>query len=87
MKFSRQDYLDKKCSHSEYYSQWVTDATRATVTRNFGQKINQSADSFFNDIPLIEWDRLAFGLSRSPDNSLASRVCVLKEAARQIRGH
>ena len=85
-KFSRADYMSGKCSHSEFYGQWVTDYTRQLVSEQFGNDlIKASKDEHFNDIPLRQWDRLASFVECYPDNSLSSRVCILKEAARQIR--
>lgn len=60
MKFTRKDYLDRKCSHREYYSQFVNDEVKQLVARRIGRKkILASTDPHFNDIPLHRWDALA----------------------------
>lgn len=85
--FTRQDYMDGKCTHSEYYAQWATGYIHSLVKSSIGEEaIKNSQDEHFNDIPLQVWDKLAQFVSYFPDNSLATRVCILKEAARQIRG-
>jgi len=83
---SRNDYLEGKVTHREYYAQFVTSSVRDTVRRHIGaHRIKISDDPHFNDIPLIEWDRLGWAVSRLSDPSLHERVCVLKEAAEQLR--
>lgn len=93
MKFSRKDYIGGICTHSEYYAQFVDSRTLAYVSRNIGlEVIKASTDPRFNDIPLVQWDRL---VPRAPGSSkfkyagdyytLANGVCLLKEAARQLK--
>lgn len=91
--FTRKDYVhDRKCSHREYYAQFVNDNTKQYVSRVIGvDKILNSTDEHFNDIALRNWDCLT-GL---PLNSiyeqvgdyhtLGNQVCIAKEAARQIK--
>ncbi len=97
--FTRQDYLDHRVSHEEYYSQFVTDYIKKCVQAHFG--IDELArahqgDRYFDNIPLNQWDAIAL----IPDTwnkdfqekmlaigdfiSLGTRVWVLKEAARQL---
>jgi hypothetical protein len=46
--------------HHDYMIQFATNATRATVARVIGeQRIKNSRDPHFNDIPLREWDALS----------------------------
>ena len=60
MKFTRKDYLAKRCSHREYYGQFVNDGVKGVVLRSIGRKaILASTDENFNDIPLHRWDSLA----------------------------
>lgn len=90
---TRQDYLNGKCTHREYYDQFVTPGTRYMVATFIGkERITTSTDEHFNDIPLITWDAL---VSKAPGSELfkkagdfytqAGGVCLLKEAAQQIR--
>jgi hypothetical protein len=88
-KYTRQDYMNKVCSHSEYYGQFVTKGIKALVLRTIGEKkLIESKKEYFNDIPLHIWDGLAiqrnllFMIDKA--YSLAGAVCILKEAARQI---
>jgi hypothetical protein len=87
-KYTRQDYMNKVCSHSEYYGQFVTKGIKALVLRTIGEKkLIESKKEYFNDIPLHIWDGLAiqrnlFVIDKA--YSLAGAVCILKEAARQI---
>lgn len=97
--YNRQDYMNGKCSHREYYAQFVTPAVKQMVMDRIGLKeLVRSTDEHLNDIPLNVWDNLAgstrLALMRgdysctlriADDNSLASQVCALKEAAKQIK--
>lgn len=89
--YTRDDYMNKKCTHREYYGQFVTEHIKNTVVRLIGmKKLMASKDEHLNDIPLTLWDNLPFHLSpellkRTGDQrTLCVHVCVMKEAARQI---
>lgn len=57
--FTHKDYMDKKCSHREYFAQFVTNGTLNAVSRSIGKdRIVASTDPHFNDIPLRKWDAL-----------------------------
>lgn len=81
--------------HRTYYSQFVTDEIKQLLLRHITrQEIEQSTDRVFNDIPLRLWDALVPNLPRSVEEqlreqgdclTLCSGVCILKEAAQQIR--
>jgi hypothetical protein len=95
--FTKKDYLYGKCSHREYYAQMV-EATNAKdmVVSYWGLEKLQKAyneDQCLNTLPIKEWDILAERLVIGPFltfrdlgdmNTLSNRVCVLKEAARQV---
>ncbi len=95
-KFSHEDYINKKCTHREYYAQFVTKGIKVMVESRIGlQRILNSKDEHLNDIPLAEWDRLAgcrmsgsqligTPTPRIDDGSLSSAVCTFKEAAKQL---
>ena len=92
--YTREDYLNGNCNHEEYYDQFVTDGIKNLVLHHFGyKKLNQSysKDKNLNNIPLQLWDNLAFSLNFNNKfkelgdfQSLAGKVCILKNAARQI---
>ena len=96
--FTRKDYLDGKCTHSEYYSQYVenTNAAKDLVLTFWDEKTLFEAykkDKYLNSLPIKDWDDLAYRLKIGPwltfselgdMNTLSSRVCVLKETARHI---
>lgn len=96
---TRKEYMergDQDSAHREYYSQFVTEGIRQAVSLKFGDKIHQSECPHFNDIPLVGWDSLAKTysfhvahknkeLNGSHTFSLCEGVCMLKEAAQQIR--
>lgn len=92
MVYTRKDYMSNKCTHKEYYGQLVTQGMKEHIARAIPQALDRSTDPSFNDIPLSTWDRigLAYGL-RNEFNALgdiksdAGMVCVLKEAARQVK--
>lgn len=93
---TRQEYLNSESPnrHREYYSQFVTEHTKNLVLRTFTRTtILDSKDPHFNDLPLQMWDRIA-GISRDTASklrelgdspTLGGGVCILKEAAQQIR--
>lgn len=91
--FTRADYIAGKCTHRQYYAQFVSDATKETVIRTFTiARLSASKDEHFNDIPLHKWDMaplIGNGISAKLKAggdwlSMATKVCILKEAARQI---
>ena len=90
---THRDYVNGKWSHREYYGQFVTNGTKRLVINGIGiEAIQASTDPYFNDIPLDLWDRLVPGCPGSSKfkgagdyYTLAGGVCLLKEAARQIK--
>lgn len=90
---TRQDYLDGKCTHEEYYAQFVTPAHKSNLTSYIGSKhIKQSKEAAFNDIPLKNWDSLpkVLGVNEKMKQAgdyltMSGHVCVYKEADRQMR--
>jgi len=93
--FTRKDYMAKVCSHSEYYAQFVTKAIKALVLSEFSistLKVEIQKDHHLNTLPMKRWDLLADRITLNRRflnevgevNSSCSRVCTLKEAARQL---
>jgi len=73
--YTRSEYLSEKCTHQEYYSQFVTDFELEIVK-------NISLDS-----PLRTWDLTPISdksnelLRLARDSySLSAKVCILKQA-------
>ena len=90
---TRGDYLAHRCTHREYYAQFVTDFTKKIILRVFGierlKKAYLSDPVNLNSIPLIEWDRIIpsmlVNLSDYGDiPTIAGSNCILKEAALQL---
>lgn len=94
---TRSDYMSGKCSHATYYAQFVNANVLCIVAQRIGKdRIKNSKDEHFNDIPLHEWDALHSAVlaarNRFPHGdacfvSLGNSVCIAKEAARQIRAN
>lgn len=90
--YTRKDRLDNKCTHSEYYAQFVTDATINKVVKSIGKSnLLKSTDEHLNDIPLAQWDAITMLANTSATLkqcgdylTLAGQVCIAKEAARQF---
>lgn len=91
--FTRQDYMSKKCTFSEYYSQFVSDYTKRIVLSQWTKRKLANAyekDRHLNSLPLGQWDNLACALSAQflrdygDYPTLAGKVCILKESARHI---
>ena len=92
MIYTRKDYMTNKCTHEEYYGQLVTQGMKDHIVRAIPQALAKSTDPVFNDIPLSTWDRLGMAYSLHAEfkalgdiKSDAGMVCVLKEAARQVK--
>ena len=92
--FKRSDYMSGACTHREYYSQFVTNDIKTQLMARMPMKRwEKSTCEHFNDIPLHWWDRVSIIASRANAKlrecgdypTHAGRVCILKEAARQIR--
>lgn len=86
---TRQQYIDQECTHSEYYAQFVTESTKRVLMRTIPlASLLASNDPNLNDIPLIRWDNLPTPIGSmkawGDSVSLAGKVCIYKEAARQI---
>jgi hypothetical protein len=92
---TRQDYMERRVTHREYYASVAKDAGVAFHDGPFIERVRKAlaaGDEHLNTIPLDEWDRRASGptphlssaFKRHGDFwSLAGAVCVLKEAAKQ----
>ncbi len=81
--FTYEEYINKKCSHREYYAQFVSKRLQGLVALHIGRsRILASNCKHFNDIPLKLWDNMRPCISAA---SLGEAVCILKEAAQQIR--
>jgi len=93
--FTRTQYLAHECAHSEYYAQFVTEGLKTRVQNAIGKdRITNSTNPHFNDIPLVQWDNLTYILGALTNAkmkecgdylTLAGGVCILKEAARQVK--
>lgn len=96
--FTRQQYLDGKCTHEQYYAQFLTEGLIEHVKGFIGEKeIKESIDEHFNDIKLPRWDSCANSIRQFPYGvgekmkklgdypTLAGWVCVCKAAARIIK--
>jgi hypothetical protein len=94
---TREEYMNSKTddAHRTYYGQFVDQYVSRLVKRYIGlNKIRQSTDKHFNDIPLSIWDGLhglCWGLAGKQarifgeSKSLCFTICVLKEAALQLK--
>lgn len=57
--FNSKEYMAGKCTHDEYYRQFVNDSVLAVVERYIGMEaIKNSTDEHMNDTPLKKWDEL-----------------------------
>ena len=92
--FRRSDYMSGACTHREYYSQFVDERLKEKLLARMPEKrLRDSQCEHYNDIPLHLWDRISL-IATSADTelnelgdfpTLAGRVCILKEAAKQIK--
>lgn len=93
--YTRQQYMKNEVDHSTYFGQFVNDDILNLFSESILLKIENSEDSHFNDIPLATWDSLGMYMPKSVRRmmldtgeglSIASHVCILKAAARSLRG-
>jgi hypothetical protein len=91
MTYTRNDYLKNRCTHRQYYAQFVTEEMKSRLVRYLGlDTLLESKDEHLNDIPLRMWDLFIAGPLAIPLKSvgdcstMAGNVCIAKEAARQI---
>jgi len=91
---TRNDYVTGRCTHEEFYGQFVTAPILHYVQIKLGlEAIVNSKDRAFNDIPLEKWDEAGLAICScratmkldNADNSVSTGVCIAKEAARQIK--
>lgn len=91
MVYTREEYMKDKCTHREYYAQFVTDEIKGIVKATIGEsRLLASKDEHLNDIPLKQWDNMYMPALKIHMETVgdyltqAGKVCILKEAARQI---
>ena len=86
--FTREDYIEGRCTHRQFYTQFVTPEIRERVLARFGiERLKASTDAHLNDIPLSQWDALTYGIKAGTDNSLSAGVCIMKEDYRDMVAH
>ena len=88
-----------ECTHREFYSQFVTDSMKQSISAYFGiEKLKKAFEEnkHFNSLKLESWDSLAFSCCQhnytvkealkeaKHSYSLSTGVCIMKEAAKQI---
>lgn len=76
--FTRADYMDERCTHEQFYGQFVTGSVLHLVRSAIGEDaIVASTNPHFNDIPLKQWDNLhemVLGIIKSERGKLACRI-------------
>lgn len=97
---TREEYLNGKRTHSEYYLQFAKASAWRYVQQRIGlDRIAKSTCEHFNDIPLALWDSLdmrpyidtklkaeAEGCARGSFYwSMSDNVCIAKAVAHRIR--
>ena len=93
--YTRKQYLNKECTHREYYAQYVdTNIINRTVKAIGADRILSSFDQHLKDINLEAWDnvflsglplRIANTMRENGDfPTMTGSVCIVKEAAQQF---
>jgi hypothetical protein len=91
--FTRKNYLEKNCTYSEYYNQFINEDFINKVVITIGrQKIMESTDENLNDIKLAYWDQISPPLGTMEKMkelgdylTLSGKVCIAKEAAKNFK--
>lgn len=92
---TRSDYLYGNVTFAEYYGGIAEASDAKLFCRELEKRCRRSEDSHFNDVPLTAWDAIGRALGRNgryqmalrvrrDTDTLATRVCVLKEAMRRL---
>ena len=59
VRFTRNDYMSRRCSHAEYYGQFDSPAVRNAILRVIPMSdLMASFDPYMNDIDLPRWDSI-----------------------------
>ena len=90
--FTRAQYMNNEITHRQYYGQFVTPSIKKSIIERIGfERIVNSEDEHFNDIPLELWDRIGTPadvcekMREAGDFwTMAGACCINKEAAKQI---
>lgn len=93
--FTRKQYMNREVNHQTYYSQFAARLVPLVLERFGEERLRNSTDPYFNDIPLSAWEFATFSIDpqtllelatsegiRPLSVSLCSKVCALKSAAR-----
>ena len=95
--YTRKQYMDNEVSHAEYYAQFGIHLIKLVENRIGKQRILESNDPYFNDIPLAEWNRLDVSVRQLVGRMIrecngpkagvspSDCVCAAKSAARIIK--
>lgn len=86
---TRKQYLNKEITHQEYYSQFVNKGFNG-IKGWFRNRELENTDGYLFEIPLKVWDKISPPLGTNESMklcgdclTLAGKVCIAKEAARQ----
>ena len=88
---NRADFMADKVTFDQYYNQFVDQKVITLVVDMIGaDKILNSTDKHFNDIPLADWDAVGACLPniKWPKDDWSSRsglVCIGKQAATRYK--
>lgn len=90
---SRKQRMNGEVTHEEFYGQFVNETVKLRLLQGIGRdRILNSRDVSFNDIRNAHWDALptCAGMSMKMKEagtflSHVDKLCIYKEAARQIR--
>lgn len=90
--FSRKEYMENKCTHKEYYDQFITPAGIELVSKSVAfKKLMKNNSEDLSSVTINFWDLIgtahdAVALLNSKGDtwSLASAVCINKAIAEHI---
>lgn len=90
--FTRQDYMADKCTHEQYYAQFINDSGIEMVQKSKAFKcVLKSGSKDLSVAPVAEWDLI--GTAGEAANllvtlgdrwTLSAAVCINKAIARQL---
>jgi len=98
--YSREQYMNKECSHDEYYLQFDCERLQEMILLKWSPerlKAEYEADKHFNNLSLGIWDNISKAMAHRimevngkingrPGWSLSDGVCAAKASARKTIG-
>ena len=94
MQYSKEDYIEDRCSYDEYYNQFITHGLIDFLKTHMLRAIMTSKQSAFADVPMFLWDNVQPVIFKEAGHMIhkageqigADRIVrIAKQAAHKVR--